>query len=310
MTRIHHSKEGNSSMDTYLREIAAYPSSTEEELRDIAEKAASGDVAAQEGLVRAHLGMVVAIARHYIRYGLPLADLVSEGNIGLIRAAQLYNPRFGTKFSTYASVWIKQRIHRSITSQARVVRIPVWRSQRLRKVARLNDELSASLGRVPTEAELADRLGLSEEELTEVQGDRVQVSSLDAPIDRDDEHSADALQKMADENAVDPGHVLSQGELVEELIAALHDLDDRELEVVSCKFGLGNREALSFREIGRTLGKSHEWIRRIAELAVVKLRRGMEAVASLPMLERLRRGSLVRSRLAKLAATWQTLAGG
>lgn len=311
MTRIQHSKPGDwTSLNAYVREISSQTPLSEEELRDVAALAAQGDVAAQEQLVRAHLRLVVSLARQYAGYGLPLADLVSEGNIGLIRAAQLYDPKFGTKFTTYASVWIKQRIHRSITTQARAVRIPVWRSQRLRKVARLNDELSAVLGRAPTDAELAARLGVTEDEFAEVQGDRVQVASLDAGMGSADQDPIDIMQRMADESAVDPGHLLSQAELHEELAAALHDLDDRELEVVSAKFGLGNRAQRSFREIGRQMGKSHEWIRRIAELAIVKLRRAMETVAALPMVERLRRRGAVGDRLKKLSAGWQGATAG
>src|SRR5690606_32363752 len=129
---------------------------------------AAGDLDAQEQLVRSHLRLVVRIAHHYSGFGVPLADLISEGNFGLLRAAELYDPAFGTKFSTYASVWIKQRIHRAIASQSRAVRVPVWRSQRLRKLSHLHDELVAQLGRIPTECELAARLGISNEELSDL----------------------------------------------------------------------------------------------------------------------------------------------
>jgi RNA polymerase sigma factor (sigma-70 family) len=306
MNRIHSRNHTDSqALAIYLREVAAQPMLTPQELEDTTRLAAQGDVAAQERLVRAHLPLVVALSRQYSGYGLPFSDLISEGNIGLMRAAQLFDPRFGTKFSTYAAVWIKQRIHRAITAQGRAVRIPVWRSQRLRKVARLNDELASTLGRAPTESELASRLGLSAEEFAEIEGDRVQVSSLDATLSADEDTETSHLDRMADETAPDPAGMLTNQELHDELVAALHDLDDRELDVVSSKFGLGNRAARSFREIGRSLGKSHEWIRRIAELALVKVRRGMQAVASLSMVEQLRRRMAVRERLEKLGATWQ-----
>lgn len=305
MTRIHNANHGDSdSLSIYLREISAQPHLTPEELEQTTARAAAGDVAAQEQLVRSHLPLVVALARPYAAYGLSLSDLISEGNIGLIRAAQLFDPGFGTRFSTYASVWVKQRIHRAITAQGRTVRIPVWRSQRLRKVARLNDELASTLGRAPTDTELAGRLGLSAEEFSEIEGDRVQVASLDAAAGPEDT-SVSQLDRMADETTPDAVTVLTGQELHEELVAALHDLDDRELDVVSSKFGLGNRAVRSFREIGRSVGKSHEWIRRVAEMAMVKLRRGMQAVAALPMVERLRRRMAVRARLEKMGASWQ-----
>jgi RNA polymerase primary sigma factor len=291
-----------SALDAYLQEINGIPLLAEEELIDTGMRASKGDVAAQEKLVRSHLRLVVSIAHQYAGYGLPLADIVAEGNIALIRAAELYNPKFGTKFTTYASVWIKQRIHRAITKLARAVRIPVWRSQRLRKVARLNEELSSRLGRPATESELADRLGLSEEEFTELQRDRFEVVSLDAPSNPNDEDSEGILARLQDERAVDAATEVGNRELMEELMAALHDLDDRELEVITAKFGFRPNGAVSFRELGRRFGMSHEWVRRIAEMAIVKARRALEAAKSLTGGERQRRRQRVQKRIARLSA--------
>jgi RNA polymerase primary sigma factor len=291
-----------SALDAYLQEINVIPLLAEEELIDTGMRASKGDVAAQEKLVRSHLRLVVSIAHQYAGYGLPLADIVAEGNIALIRAAELYNPKFGTKFTTYASVWIKQRIHRAITKLARAVRIPVWRSQRLRKVARLNEELSSRLGRPATESELADRLGLSEEEFTELQRDRFEVVSLDAPSNPNDEDSEGILARLQDERVIDPATEVGNRELMEELMAALHDLDDRELEVITAKFGFRPNGAVSFRELGRRFGMSHEWVRRIAEMAIVKARRALEAAKSLTGGERQRRRQRVQKRIARLSA--------
>jgi RNA polymerase primary sigma factor len=291
-----------SALDAYLQEINGIPLLAEEELIDTGMRASKGDVAAQEKLVRSHLRLVVSIAHQYAGYGLPLADIVAEGNIALIRAAELYNPKFGTKFTTYASVWIKQRIHRAITKLARAVRIPVWRSQRLRKVARLNEELSSRLGRPATESELADRLGLSEEEFTELQRDRFEVVSLDAPSNPNDEDSEGILARLQDERVIDPATEVGNRELMEELMAALHDLDDRELEVITAKFGFRPNGAVSFRELGRRFGMSHEWVRRIAEMAIVKARRALEAAKSLTGGERQRRRQRVQKRIARLSA--------
>ncbi len=301
MKHITEARKGDwSALDAYLRDIHSQPTLTEESLVDTAARAAKGDVAAQELLVRSHLRLVSSIAHQYGGYGLPLADIISEGNIGLIRAAELYDPKFGTKFSTYASVWIKQRIHRAITKMARAVRIPVWRSQRLRKVARMNEELSSQLGRPATEGELAERLGLTTEEFDELQGDRLQVSSLDAPLSPGDESSDSAISGMADETTPDAFEQVSDRELKEELISALHDLDDRELEVISAKYGLQPEGSVSFREIGRRFGLSHEWVRRMAELALVKVRRSFDAASKIPSGEHQQRRSRVMDRIAKL----------
>jgi RNA polymerase primary sigma factor len=303
MKNIRFAKNGDySALDTYLRDVDAQPMLTDEELSLITQKAFKGDVDAQETLVRSHMRLVVGISHQYSGYGLPLADIISEGNIGLIRAAELYNPVFGTKFSTYASVWIKQRIHRAITKMGRAVRIPVWRSQRLRKVARLNEELSNRLGRPPTEAELAARLGLSEDEFQDIQQDRFDVVSLDAPLYGDESESSNILGKIADENTLDAASQVSERELNDELMMALHDLDDRELEVIACKFGFRPDGAISFRELGRRFGMSHEWVRRIAELAIVKARRALDAAKSLSGVERLKRKQKVIKRISRLSA--------
>lgn len=292
-----------SALDAYLRDISQIPMLSEEELQDFGARAAKGEVAAQEKLVRSHLRLVVSISHQYAGYGLPLADIIAEGNIALIRAAELYNPKFGTKFTTYAAVWIKQRIHRAITKLARAVRIPVWRSQRLRKVARLNEELSALLGRPPTETELAERLGLSDDEFTELQRDRFEVVSLDAPSSNSENESDGILSRIADESVTDAATQVSQRELQDELMAALHDLDDRELEVITAKFGFQPNGAISFRELGRRFGMSHEWVRRIAELAIVKARRALEAAKSLTVVERLKRRKRVQQRIARLSTS-------
>jgi RNA polymerase primary sigma factor len=289
-------------LEAYLRDINAIPMLTDEELAETGTRAASGDVAAQERLVRSHLRLVVSIAHQYSGYGLPLADIIAEGNIALIRAAELYNPKFGTKFTTYASVWIKQRIHRAITKMARAVRIPVWRSQRLRKVARLNEELSARLGRPATELELAERLGLSEEAFADLQRDRFDVVSLDAPANPYESDGEGVLARIPDETVPDAATEVSNRELIDELMAALHDLDDRELEVITAKFGFRPGGAISFRELGRRFGMSHEWVRRIAELAIIKARRALESAKALPVVERLRRRATVQRRIARLAA--------
>jgi RNA polymerase sigma factor (sigma-70 family) len=275
---------------------------TDEEATSTGAKACQGDVDSQEALVKSHLRLVVRIAHHYAGFGLPLADLIAEGNLALIRAAELYNPKFGTKFTTYASVWIKQRIHRAITKQARAVRIPVWRSQRLRKLARLNDQLSAELGRIATQDELAERLGITPEQMAELQGDRLEVVSLDAPANPGEPEGRSLSDTFRDENLIDPASRLGKEEIIEEMMACLHNLDDRELEILSLKHGFHPHGQLSFRELGRRLGVSHEWVRRIAELAVVKIRRALDGQRGMPLDERRQLRNKVVARLNRLAA--------
>ncbi len=301
MKRISTVQNGDwTALDAYLRDVSGMPLLSDEEAVALGARASGGDVSAQEQLVKANLRLVVRIAHQYAGFGLPLADMISEGNIGLIRAAELYNPKFGTKFATYASVWIKQRIHRAITSQARAVRIPVWRSQRLRKLTRLNDELSAQLGRTATEEELGDRLGLSADQISALQGDRLHLVSLDEPVS--EENETPLHETFRDENAVDPSQRLGEQELVSEIMACMHELDDRELAIISLKHGFHPQGEVSFRQLGRKLGVSHEWVRRIAELAIVKVRRAFEQSRSLSERERERRRARVVQRIRAIGA--------
>jgi RNA polymerase sigma factor (sigma-70 family) len=226
-----------------------------------------------------------------------LSDLIAEGNLGLLRAAELYNPKFGTRFLAYASVWIRQRIHRAITSQARVVRIPVWRSQRLRKLTRIQEEISAQLGRSASEEELAERLGMSADGLSDLQGDRIEVVSMDADLENGEGDGRSIGELLADASAAHPAARLSAEELHTELLACLSDLDDRELEVLALKFGLTAPSAVSFRELGRRMGVSHEWVRRIAELALVKVRRAFSEAPRWSLLERQQRREKASARV-------------
>jgi RNA polymerase primary sigma factor len=301
-TRANHASNGEwSALNAYLRDVAKHPSLTHEESLALGAKACAGDQEARETLVKSHLKLVVKIAHQYSGFGLPLADLIAEGNLGLLRASELYNPKFGTRFLAYASVWIRQRIHRSITSQARAVRIPVWRSQRLRKLARIQEEVSSQLGRSASDEELAERLGLSIHGLSEMQGDRIEVVSIDTAMNQEEEDGRNIGDTLADPSAEDPSERLRTEELHDELLACLAELDDRELQVLALKFGLSAPSSVSFRELGRRLGVSHEWVRRIAELALVKVRRAFSESAGWSVPERKRRSQMASARVSALS---------
>jgi RNA polymerase primary sigma factor len=289
-----------SALSVYLSEIARHPNLSHEESLALGAKACAGDQEAREMLVKSHLRLVVKIAHQYSGFGLPLADLIAEGNLGLLRASELYDPKFGTRFLAYASVWIRQRIHRSITSQARAVRIPVWRSQRLRKLARIQEEVSAQLGRSASEEELAERLGLSINGLSEMQGDRIEIVSIDAAVNPEVDDGRNIGDTLADPAAEHPSQRLLSAELHDELLACLAELDDRELQILALKFGLSAPSSVSFRELGRRLGVSHEWVRRIAELALVKVRRAFSESAGWSLPERKRRSQSASARVSAL----------
>lgn len=283
-------------LEAYLSDIRDLPKLPDTEAAEIFRRAAAGDRAILERIVLANLSLVVGISFKYTGYGLPLTDLISEGNLGLLRAAELFNPKLGVKFSTYASVWIKQRIHRAITAQARVVRIPVWRSQRLRKLDRLHAELNAELGKEAGFSELAERIGLSEESVAELTADRIYVDSLETG------DGPDWMNATVDEEAVLPGEQLSKTELMEEITACLDGLDDTELQIVNLKFGLLDKEPVSYREMAPRFGKSREWIRKIGEGALAKIKASLHAAGDMPRVLVEKRQKNVRGRLETLSA--------
>lgn len=275
-------------MEVYLVDIQKLSSLSDEEVCSLL--ASGGGAEAREKIALAHLSLVVRIAFKYGGYGLPMADLVSEGNLGLLRAAELFDPKFGVAFSTYASVWIKQRMHRAITAQARVVRIPVWRSQRLRKLDRLHQDLNAELGRDAEFSDLAERLGVSEDEIKRMTSDRVQVDAL--------EDVAEAALMTDD---LHPGQRLSREELLAEIAACLDGLDDTEMQILARKFGLLNEEPESYREMAPRFGKSREWIRRVGEGALAKVRDSFAAAGHLPRLLVEARRKRAQARLKRMA---------
>ena len=285
-----------SGLETYLQELQKLPPLREEEIGSTFTAAAAGDQDARERIVLAHLSLVARIAWKYGGYGLPLADVISEGNLGLLRAAELYDPKFGLAFATYAGVWIKQRIHRAITAQAHTVRIPVWRSQRLRKLDRLHEELNTELGRDAALSDLAERIGIAEEDLADIAADRVQVNSISQPAP-----DGSCWSKIPDEGILHPRERLSQEELREEMISALAGLDDTELQILSRKFGLTEEKPESYREMALRFGRSREWIRRIGEQAVAKASASLRAAGSMPRALISSRKEEARRRLAEIS---------
>lgn len=265
-------------IERYLSDLNSIPELRGEELEAAFTGVVAGDMEAREKVALAYLRLVVRIAYQYTGYGLPLADMIAEGNIGLLRAVELYDTRFGTAFETYASVWIKQRIHRAITSQSRSVRIPIWRSQRLRKLDRLHSELNSELGRDATLEELAGRLGISSESLSAITNDRTSVDSLD----QTDADGDGALRLMLVDDSLLPDMQLSHEERLEEIYACLDELDDTELQVLSLKFGLFEQEPASYREMAGRFGKNREWIRTTGERALRKLKDSVHKVTSIP----------------------------
>jgi RNA polymerase sigma factor (sigma-70 family) len=263
----------------YLREIARIPLLTREQEGELARQSQAGDQAAKQRLIEANLRLVVQVARRYINRGLPLPDLIEEGNIGLLRAVEKFEPERGTRFATYATWWIRQAISRALANQARTIRLPVHVEMLLGRYKRERERLTQALDRVPTPAELARALGTSEEQVGELEELRLQPVSLDAPLGADTRRVGDTI---VDEGA-DPAAALTR--LFHEradLAAVLDDLALNERAVLRRRFGLDGDEPETLEAIGRRLDYSRERIRQIEAAGLRKLRallsaRGIDA---------------------------------
>ena len=263
----------------YLREIARIPLLTREQEADLARRIRAGDEAAKQVLIEANLRLVVQVARRYINRGLPLPDLIEEGNIGLLRAVEKFEPERGTRFATYAIWWIRQATSRALANQARTIRLPVHVEMLLGRYRRERERLTQALNRVPTPAELAKALGTSEEQIGELEELRLQPVSLDAPIGKDTRRVGDTI---VDETA-DPAAALTRlFHQRADLAAVLDDLAPNERAVLRRRFGLDGDEPETLEAIGRRLDYSRERVRQIETAGLRKLRvllgaRGIDA---------------------------------
>jgi RNA polymerase sigma factor (sigma-70 family) len=263
----------------YLREISGIPLLTREQEVELAQKIRAGDEAAKERLVEANLRLVVQVARRYINRGLALPDLIEEGNIGLLRAVEKFEPERGTRFSTYATWWIRQAVTRALANQARTIRLPVHVEMLLGRYKREHQRLTQTLARAPTPAELAQAMGTSEEQIGELEELRLQPVSLDAPRSGDTRPVGDTI---VDEGA-DPAAALTRlFRQRAELTAVLDDLAPNERAVLRRRFGLDGEEPETLEAIGRRLDYSRERVRQIEAAGLRKLRallaaRGIDA---------------------------------
>ena len=258
----------------YLKEIGKYPLlTTEEEIalaKQIAEGTPEEQAAAKKKLSEANLRLVVSIAKRYVGRGMQFLDLIQEGNLGLIKAAEKFDYTKGYKFSTYATWWVRQAITRAIADQARTIRIPVHMVETINKLIRVNRQLAQKLGRDPTPAEIAKEMGISESKVREIIKIAQEPVSLETPIgEEEDSHLGDFIE---DENAPAPAEVASNAMMREQLQEVLHTLTPREEKVIRLRFGLEDGQAHTLEEVGKEFNVTRERIRQIEAKALRKIR--------------------------------------
>jgi RNA polymerase primary sigma factor len=266
-------EDSDNGFQQYLRDIAQFPLLTVEQEIVLAERIRGGDDDAKTEMVRCNLRLVVKIARDYSNLGLPLLDLISEGNIGLIKAVERFDPRKGGKLSTYAAWWIKQSIKRALANQSKTIRLPVHLVDKIAKIRRVSMQMTEELGREPTDEELAEELGLTAAKVSSLKAAAIRPASLDATIGDDD--STELIEIVGDVEAQDPFEMLRDKNLRDELGDLLTVLDERERKILNSRFGLDGSRPKTLEEVGEKFGVTRERIRQLQNIALAKLRRAL-----------------------------------
>jgi RNA polymerase primary sigma factor len=265
--------DSDSSLDLYLREISRTPLLTIEEENDLAARIRRGDEKARDHLIRANLRLVVKIARDYSGYGVSLSDLISEGNMGLMHAADRFDPAKGGKFSTYGSWWIKQSIKRALANQSKTVRLPVHMVDKIARMRRIEAVLAEALGREPTDEELAEELGLPRRKIAMLKQSSQRQTSIDAPLgDTEGQVVGDLI---SDESMPDPGEQLESKNLHDQLDDMLAVLNERERTIIDRRFGLKGLKPMLLEDVGREFGVSRERIRQLQNVALAKMKKAL-----------------------------------
>jgi RNA polymerase primary sigma factor len=263
-------EDPDTSIKIYLREIGKIPLLTPQEEIDLAARIKKGDREARVLMIKANLRLVVKIALDYANFGLPLLDLVSEGNIGLMKAVERFDPAKGGKLSTYGAWWIKQSIKRALANQSKTIRLPVHLVDKISKMRRVSLQMSEELGREPTDDELAEEIGLSRGKVSQLKTASIRPASLDAPIGDDD--STEFGETVGDEDAQTPFELLRDKNLRDEVSDLLAVLDDRERKIIFQRFGLDGGTPKTLEAVGKKFGVTRERIRQLQNIALAKLR--------------------------------------
>ena len=257
-------------LDQYLRDISAYSLITREQEAVLAVRIRAGDEEAMNELVRANLRFVVSVAKKYQNQGVNLSDLINEGNLGLIRAARRFDESKGIKFISYAVWWIRQAILQALAEQSRIVRVPLNRAGDLHRIGKRAAALVQELGREPTHGEIAEGMGLTEEDVARTMAISHTHLSLDAPLTPGEDNSL--IDHLADNGRMSPDEEMFEKALIETVHNSLLILKPREARVLRMYFGLTGDEPMTLEDIGEVLGVTRERVRQIKDRALMKLR--------------------------------------
>jgi len=278
VTNTKNASGSEDAFQSYLRDIRCLGLLTHEEEIDLAQRAASGDTRARRKLIESNLRLVIAIARRYVNTGVPLIDLIQEGNLGLMRAAEKFDYQRGCHFGTYATWWIRQAVSRAAGEQSRMIHLPEHVATRLRKVRRMAAQLSQENGLDPLPEQIAAACNMHVDEIVDLLGIIEQPVSLDSPVDEETRYSlADTLEDL---NTPAPADTASQHLLGEELHRALAFLTPRERAVITLRYGIGDGRSRTLLEVGKELSISRERVRQLEVVALMKLR-GLSGSAAL-----------------------------
>src|SRR5271169_1861522 len=270
---IDRNQESENGIKIYLREIGQIALLTPKDEIRLAARIKKSDKQARAEMIKANLRLVVKIAHDYSNFGLPLLDLISEGNIGLMKAVERFDPAKGGKLSTYAAWWIKQSIKRALANQSKTIRLPVHLVDKISKMRRVSLQMSEELGREPTDEELAEEIGISSGKVSQLKTVSIRPASLDAPISDDD--STEFGEIVGDEDAQTPFELLRDKNLRDEVSELLEVLDDRERKIIFQRFGLDGGKPKTLEEVGKKFGVTRERIRQLQNIALAKLRRAL-----------------------------------
>jgi RNA polymerase primary sigma factor len=264
------------SVRLYLREIGKIPLLSSEEELDLAQRVVAGDKIAKDKMAEANMRLVVSIAKRYVGRGLDLLDLIQEGNTGLLRAVEKFDPDKGFKFSTYATWWIRQAITRAIADQARTIRIPVHMVETINKLLRTQRRLTQELNREPTNEEIAAAMEIEVDKVEHIMKIKQDISSLDASI-RDDEEESVLADFIEDEDTITPEQSATNQLLKEQVKGMLGALTEREQKILKLRFGLEDGKQHTLEEVGQEFSVTRERIRQIEAKALAKLRKHKDA---------------------------------